>query len=62
MFIVTLHHMGATFYLRGTIWTAEKDRGDKFASRSNAEFALDKARKFMKAAQFKLARVVSAEF
>lgn len=57
MKIVTLHHLGATFYLRRTVWTAELDRADRFETEDAARAQLAKAKPFMKAAQFKAARI-----
>jgi hypothetical protein len=57
-YIVTLNHNGQTFPLRGTIWAMNMDRAQVFVSREDAQAALEKARKFMKAAQFKAARIV----
>lgn len=57
MFIVKIEDQTRAYWLNGTIWTSDKDRAQKFASRSNAEAALDKARKFMKPALFKAARI-----
>lgn len=57
MKIVTLTHLGATFYLRRTIWTADLDRADQFETEADARAQLVKAKQFMKAAQFKAAQV-----
>jgi hypothetical protein len=57
MFIVTVEHNGTKWPLRGTNWAYSMDRAQLFADRAEAEFALNKARPFMKAAMFKKARV-----
>lgn len=59
-YIVTLNHLGNKFFLRSTIWTADVDRAQKFDTKEAAAEQLNKAKKFMKAAQFKAARVVEA--
>lgn len=56
-YIVTLIHNGQRWPLRGTTWAYSMDRAQVFASREAAQAALDKARKFMKAAQYKAARI-----
>lgn len=43
--------------LRGTIWAFTMDRAQHFETREAAQAALDKARKFMKAATYKNARI-----
>ena len=58
MFLVTLNHNGAAFFLRSTIWSAYSDRATVFETEEAAKAGLEKARKFMKASQFKAARVV----
>lgn len=60
MFIVTLSHNGSTFYLRATVWTAARERASTFETMEAANAQLGKAKQFMKAAQFKAARVVEA--
>lgn len=57
MFIVTLYHNGQKWPLRGTVWAFSMDRATVYPSREAAEAALLKAKKFMKAAQFKAARI-----
>lgn len=57
MHIVTLIHNGAKFYLRNTIWSAHIDRATIFTSAENARIGLDKAKQFMKAAQYKAAKI-----
>lgn len=55
--IVTLAHLGNTFFLRNTIWTAERDRATEFDTKELAQAGLLKAKPFMKASQFKAAVV-----
>jgi hypothetical protein len=57
MFIVTLMHNGTKWPLRGTVWAFSMDRATRFETEAAAEVALLKAKKFMKAAQFKAARI-----
>lgn len=57
MYLVTLNHNGATFYLRSTIWTADIERATRFESEDAAKAQLLKAKQFMKAAQFKAAKI-----
>lgn len=57
MFIVKLIHLGNTFYLRSTVWTSDPERASEFASEEAAKAGLEKARKFMKASQFKAAKI-----
>lgn len=59
--IVSLTHLGNDFHLRRTIWTADPDRADRFETRDAAQAALVKAKPFMKAAQFKAARIEEAK-
>jgi len=56
-FIVTLPHLGATFYLKGTIWTSALARAQVYQTSAEAQVALDKAKRFMKAAQRNLAKI-----
>lgn len=58
--LVSLNHNGAVFFLRSTIWTADKARATVFATESDAKAGLEKARKFMKATQYKAARIIAA--
>jgi Mg2+/Co2+ transporter CorC len=58
--LVSLNHNGAVFFLRSTIWTADKSRATVFTTESDAIAGLAKAKQFMKAAQFKAARIVQA--
>ncbi len=46
-YAVQLVNNGHTFYLRGTTWTSEPDRASRFNSQSEAQDALEKAKKFM---------------
>ena len=57
MYIVTLIHEGQKWPLRGTMWAFSMDRATKYETREAAQAALDKAKKFMKAAQYKAARI-----
>lgn len=54
-YIVTVVHNGVKMPLRGTVWAFSMDRAQKFESREAAQAALDKAKKFMKAAIYKKA-------
>jgi hypothetical protein len=54
-FIVTLTHNGQIWPLRGTVWAFSMDRAQEFATREAAQAQLDKAKPFMKAAQYKAA-------
>jgi hypothetical protein len=57
-YIVTVEGpTGVRFPLRGIVVAYHMDRAEKFQSRSNAELALQKAKKFMKAETFKTARI-----
>lgn len=53
MFIVTLLHNGQKWPLRGTVWAFDMSRAQKFETRELAQAALNKARVFMPAKQFK---------
>ncbi|RUV37442.1 hypothetical protein [Mesorhizobium sp. M7A.F.Ca.MR.148.00.0.0] len=57
MFIVTVNHNGEKWPLRGTIWAYSMDRAEQFPSEQAAQTALDKAKKFMKPAIYKKARI-----
>ena len=57
MFIVTVENGGYEWFLRSTVWTSDRDRANKFATRELAQAALLKAKQFMKAAHFKKARI-----
>jgi hypothetical protein len=57
MFIVTVTNNGIKWPLRGTVWAYDMSRAQLFETQENAEFALKKARPFMKAAIFKKARI-----
>jgi len=50
----------AAWFLRGTTVTGDRDRANVFADADAAQVALGKARKFMKPAAFKAARMVPA--
>jgi hypothetical protein len=58
MFKVHIHSDGFNFYLKGTTCTGDILRADKFDSHEDAQKALNKAKKFMVLARFKLARVI----
>ncbi len=62
MFTVQLSSPQGTHYLRGTVWTfaddTAKDRATYYATAGEARDALNKARTFMKAANYKAARIV----
>jgi hypothetical protein len=52
-FIVTTTTNGTEWPLRGTTWAYSMDRAQKFATRDEAQAALDKAKKFMRAAAYR---------
>lgn len=54
-FIVTVVHNGNEVPLRGSVWAFNMDRAQKFATRDEAQAALDKAKKFMKVSIYKKA-------
>ena len=56
-FLVTITNPGGEYFLRGTVWTGAIERAQQFPTREAAEAGLAKARKFVKPAMFKLARV-----
>lgn len=56
-FIVTVLHNGEKWPLRGTVWAFSMERAQQFDTREQAQAALDKAKKFMKAAIFKKATI-----
>jgi hypothetical protein len=60
MFIVTLEHQGNTFWLRGTVWAYARERASEHETEAAALAALAKAKPFMKATQYRNARVESA--
>lgn len=60
MYILTLIHLGNKFYLRGTVWSSERTRATEYATQEQAVAALAKAKQFMKAKQFKDARIEDA--
>lgn len=47
------------WWLRGTAWTGTAERATRFASKSEAQAALDKARKFMRPSAFKASRIIA---
>lgn len=56
MFIVTVKNaIGEEVPLRGTVWAFSMDRAQQFKTREEAQAALDKAKKFMKASTYKKA-------
>lgn len=57
-YLVTLRHLSNDFYLRSSIWTADYERAQGFDTREAAQAQLDKAKKFMKAQQYKAANIV----
>ena len=57
MYIVTLIHNGEKWPLRRTTWAFSMDRAQQFETKDAAQKQLDKAKKFMKAAQYKAARI-----
>jgi hypothetical protein len=59
-YIVTVEHNGETWPLRGTIWEASMDRAQHFPSAEAAQAALGKAKKFMRPALRRKARIVEA--
>ncbi len=56
-YIVTLMHAGQKWPLRGTVWAFSMERAQKFESIAEAQAALDKAKPFMKARQYKAAHI-----
>lgn len=56
-YIVTVVHNGNEVPLRGTVWAFSMDRAQQFATREEAQAALDKAKQFMKAAVYKKATI-----
>lgn len=60
MHIVTLNHLGNTFFLRSTIWTAQRERATEFETAEAAKEGLNKAKNFMKASQYKAAKIEPA--
>lgn len=58
--IVKITNEGGDHWLRGTTWTFSAERANRFETEDAARAALTKARRFMKASQFKLARIVEA--
>jgi hypothetical protein len=60
MFIVQLATPQGICYLRGTVWTfaGAIERASYYETAGQARDALEKAKKFMKAAHYKAARIV----
>lgn len=60
MFTVQLQTSEGICYLRGTVWTfaGRVERASHYATAGEARDALDRAKKFMKAAHYKAARIV----
>lgn len=58
-FIVTYTSPSGTMYpLRGTIWAFDISRAQRFETREAAQAVLVAAKKFMKAAVYKVAKIV----
>ena len=57
MYIVTLTHNGQKWPLRNTTWAFSLDRAQQFETRETAQAQLDKAKQFMRAAQYKAAKI-----
>ena len=53
--VTTKNAVGEKVPLKGTVWTFSMDRAEKFNTREDAQAALDKAKKFMKASVYKSA-------
>ena len=60
MFIVETLSKGERYFLKSTTWTSARERATEFQDEQAAEEGLERARKFMKAAAYKAARVVRA--
>lgn len=60
-FAVQLINNGFTFYLRGTTWTSDPARADRFTDRDAAADGAKKAKKFTKPALYKLATIITME-
>ena len=60
MFTVQLATLQGICYLRSTVWTfaGRAERASHYETAGQARDALNKARPFMKASQFKAARIV----
>lgn len=52
--------MTGDWYLRSTTWTSEHSRASKFENREAAIQALARAKKFMRHAAYKAAKIVTA--
>ena len=59
--VVTENGAGELVPLRGTIWALHMERAQLFETKEAAQAALDKAKKFMKAATYKKARIMDIE-
>lgn len=60
-YIVTVINNGSEWPLRGSVWAFSMERAQHFATREEAQTALNKARPFMKAAVFKKAQIKEVE-
>ncbi len=56
-YIVVLNHNGQDWPLRRTTWAYSMDRAQEFETKEAAQAQLDKAKQFMKAAQYKAAEI-----
>lgn len=61
-YVATLPHLGNTFYLRSTVWTGERSRATVYATAEEALTAVNKAKPFMKAKQFRAVAIVGTHF
>ena len=57
MTVVTVVNNSTRFWLKGTTWTFSLDRADRFESTDAAFAALDRAKKFNKAAVMRRAEL-----
>lgn len=57
-YAVIVDHNGERWPLRGTIWAFSMDRAQLFDTREQAQAALERARKFMKASIYRKAVIV----
>ena len=60
-YIVTVTHNGNRVPLRGTVWAFVMERAQVFDTREQAQAALEKAKKFMKATIYKKAVIEEVE-
>jgi hypothetical protein len=62
MFIVSLETPAGTSYLRGTVWSfaGRRERAQEFETIQAAKEQLATAKKFMRAAHFKAAKIEEA--